>query len=133
MGISVTLIRIAPRESEAIDYNTVIFKLTVNGPLDFDTSEEASTIFKTLLAGGAIKLIIDLKLCSIIDSAGIGILLNSAKAIRERNGDMVLIKASDEVNSIVRLTNLQLIIPFFEKEDQAVSYLSYHTRPSDHI
>ena len=125
MPVSVNTIRVYPRKSETIDYSSLIFRLGINQPINFETSEETATIFKTLIAGGALKLLVDLTECPFIDSSGVGLLINSVKEIRKKNGEIVILKSPSNVDSVIKLTNIDRIINTYENEDDAVEYLSF--------
>lgn len=125
MSVSVNTIRIHPRKSETIDYSALIFRLGINQPINFETSEETAIIFKTVIAGGALKLLVDLTECPFIDSSGVGLLVNSVKEIRKRKGEIAILKSPSNVDSVIRLTNIDRIINTYANEKDAVEYLSF--------
>jgi len=121
MRINFEVIRISPIQSEHVDYKTLIFKLDVGEKINIDNSKDLSVFLKTIIDGGVLKVIIDLKELEYIDSSGIGVLINSTKLIRTNSGDIVLSSVPPEIKNIFRTINLQNFIKLYNFEAEAIN------------
>ncbi len=107
MNIQFDIIKISPVTLDKIDYTTTVFKLTLPQKVDIDNSNDLWIYLKTLVAGGAQKIYIDLRNVGYIDSSGIGVFINTAKLIRKHKGDIVMSNVSDEIKSIFKVIKLE--------------------------
>ncbi|MFW6308849.1 MAG: STAS domain-containing protein [bacterium] len=73
--------------------------------------------------GNIDRLIVDLKLVTYLDSAGIGFLLSLFKYISERQGKLVLSNINGKVKRIIELTKLDDVIEVYEDTEQALEDL----------
>lgn len=120
MNVQFDIIKISPVALDKIDYTTTVFKLTLSQKIDIDNSNDLWIYLKTLIAGGAQKIYIDLGKVSYIDSSGIGVLINTAKLIRKHKGDIVMSNVSDEIKSIFKVIKLEDFIRIYNTEVEAV-------------
>ena len=125
MKIIFEMIDIAQVQNDNADYNTLIFKIELGKTIDLDNTKHIRVFFDTLINGGARKILIDMKAMEYIDSAGIGILINTAKLIRSKGGDIVLTSVSSEIKNIFNIINLQDFIKIFNLEVEAVEFFRY--------
>ena len=125
MNINVEIIRFAPRQQDSVDYQTTLFKIDLNRKLDLETANDYWIFFKTMIDGGGLKIIVDMKNLDYIDSSGIGILINSAKLLRKSRGDIVLINVSAGIKDILKIVNLQDFIKIFNLEAEALNFFRY--------
>jgi Ca-activated chloride channel homolog len=120
MNIQFDIIKISPVTLDKIDYTTTVFKLTLPQKIDIDNSDDIWIYLKTLVAGGAQKIYIDLSKVSYIDSSGIGVFINTAKLIRKHKGDIVMSNVSDEIKNIFKVIRLEDFITICNNEVEAV-------------
>ncbi len=125
MNIAIELLRISTVSTERIDYHTIIFKAGLPKRVDIDNSKDLWAFLKTLVAGGALKIYIDLSGVEYIDSSGIGVLINTAKLMRKQNGDIVLANATDPVRDIFKVINLENFIKICGSEVEALKQFQY--------
>ena len=73
-----------------------------------------------LVERGRVKLVLDLSAVDYIDSAGIGMIVGKLKTVRERNGDMKLLKLNARGIRVFGITKLVFVFETFDNEEQAV-------------
>jgi len=128
MNINLEIIKIAPRTSDSqIDYNTLIFRLELRKKIDLETSKDLWVFLKALIDGGALKIMVDFRNVDYIDSAGIGVLINAAKLVRNNKGDIALANVSNDVKSIFKIINLQNFIKTYNSDVEAENSFRYIT------
>jgi anti-anti-sigma factor len=125
MSINFEIIKVTSRSTEAMDYNTLIFRVDMGKKVDLENSNDLWIFFKTLADGGAKKFIVDMKNLEYIDSSGIGVIINTAKLIRPKKGDIVLINVSQSIRDIFKVINLQEFIKTFNLEAEALNFFRY--------
>ena len=124
--MDIEIINMSKIHIEPTDLNTVAIKVGAAGILD--TAEGSGAILTLMIAvirGGLLRVIIDLDSLQTIDSRGIGTLINAAKMIREKRGDLVLIRVPGHIDAIFQPVSLHRFIKFFATEQEAVNYLKY--------
>jgi len=121
MKITAEIENISPRVDDTIDFNTLIFRIEAGKRINMDNSNELWIFLKTLIEGGAKKMLLDLGKTEFIDSSGIGVLINSAKLLRQKKGDIVLSGASSEIRDIFKIINLQDFIRLYKTDVEALN------------
>jgi len=125
MSIQFEIIKVSSRSTESVDYSTVIFRVDMGKKVDIENSNDLWIFFKTLADGGAKKFIVDMKNLEYIDSSGIGVIINTAKLIRPKKGDVAIINVSQSIRDIFKVINLQEFIKVFNLEAEALNYFRY--------
>ncbi len=125
MNINCEVISISSVNKKDIDYSTVIFKVDFPGKMDIETSNDFWVLFHTLVGGGARKIVVNMGEVEYIDSAGIGILINTAKMLRKEEGDLVISNVKEGVKVVLDVINLEKFIKFFNTEVEAVNHFRY--------
>jgi anti-sigma B factor antagonist len=69
---------------------------------------------------GRVKLVLDLKDVSRLDSAGIGMLVAKYLTVKKRGGTMCLLHLTDRTRRPLHITKLDSVFDIFEDEDDAV-------------
>jgi anti-sigma B factor antagonist len=100
--------------------NAVVLDLNgkLTGGPDADTFRE---VFKSLVDQGKKNIIVNLEKVSWINSTGLGILISGYTSVRRGGGDLVIMHASDRIESILYVTKLNLLFKSYESEDEAVA------------
>jgi anti-sigma B factor antagonist len=103
--------------------NVVILDLNgkLTGGPDADTFRE---VFKSLIDQGKKNVIVNLEKVSWINSTGLGILISNYTSVRNAGGDLVVMHASDRIESILYVTKLNLLFKSFEEEEEALKAFS---------
>jgi anti-sigma B factor antagonist len=103
--------------------NAVILDLNgkLTGGPDADTFRE---VFKSLVDQGKKNVIVNLEKVSWINSTGLGILISGYTSVRRGGGDLVVMHASDRIESILYVTKLNLLFKSYEAEEEALKAFS---------
>lgn len=125
MNINCEVINISTVNKKDIDYSTVIFKVDFPGKMDLEISNDFWVLFNTLVNGGAQKIVVDMRNVEYIDSAGIGILINTAKMLRKDKGDLVISNVTEGVKVVLDVINLEKFIKFFNTDIEAINHFRY--------
>ena len=72
------------------------------------------------LDGGALKMLINLKDVTTIDSSGVGELVSAFTTATNRGGKLKLLNLPAKVNDILQITQLITVFEVFENEDEAI-------------
>lgn len=100
--------------------NAVILDLNgkLTGGPDADTFRE---VFKSLIDQGKKNIIVNLEKVSWINSTGLGILISGYTSVRRGGGDLVIMHASDRIESILYVTKLNLLFKAYDGESEALA------------
>jgi anti-sigma B factor antagonist len=106
--------------------NAVILDLSgkLTGGPDAETFRE---VFKSLIDQGKKNIIVNLEKVSWINSTGLGILISGYTSVRRGGGDLVIMHASDRIESILYVTKLNLLFKSYETEETALASFAEKT------
>ena len=79
-----------------------------------------------LLGGGQKEILLNLAEVAFIDSAGIGELVCAFTSVRNRGGDLKLLKLTRRVHDVLQITKLYTV--FDISDDEAAAINSFQTR-----
>lgn len=127
MEIHIEVIKISQLSTERTDYSTLIFRVVLPQKVDIEISKDLWIYFCTLVNGGALKILVDLKKLDYIDSAGIGVLINTAKMIRLKKGDIMIANVSESIWDIFKVINLEKFIKTYNSDVEAINSFRYVT------
>ncbi len=102
----------------------VVRVVRLSGPLDAVASGDVRKQLSELVREGFSRLVIDLEDVSRIDSTGLGALVTTLKAARDRGGELVLASLSPAVRTVVELTRLHRVFDIYDDAEAAASELS---------
>lgn len=125
MDIAFEIIKISPRIEENIDYSTLVFKINLIKNVNSDNSNDYWIMLRTLIEGGAQKILIDFKNTEYIDSSGIGVLIKAAKLIKANKGEIAISNVSNELKEIFKVINLHNLINIYNTDVEAVNSFRY--------
>jgi anti-anti-sigma factor len=125
MIVNLEIIKISSLASEIINYDTLIFKVTIPKKLEMENSSMLWVLLKTIIEGGVKKILINMKDVEYIDSSGIGTLINAVKLTRKKNVDIVLSNVSVEIKKIFNVVSLQDFITLFPSEVEAINHFRF--------
>ena len=94
--------------------------LTINGRLDAVTSATAEATINVAIEAGASHLILNLAGLDYVSSAGLRILLVTAKKLSRQNGKIVLCGLQDTVKEVFTISGFLSIFPVSANETEAV-------------
>lgn len=121
----IDVINLSKVTTESSEFHNIAVKISAAKVFDADGAGSLMVLLMALIKGGILKINIDMQGLEFVDSRGIGTLINAAKLIRERHGDIVLSQVPEHVDKIFRPVNLQRFIKIFATEQEALNYLKY--------
>jgi anti-sigma B factor antagonist len=105
-------------EKTGVGDNISVIK--VGGYIDTTTSSELEHALDTLLKEDSYNIIIDLGNVDYVSSAGWGIFISEIKGIREKGGDLKLVRMIPEVYEVFELLEFHYILKAFDTLEEAV-------------
>ena len=80
--------------------------LRIDGEIDAYAAPQLRERVIDLAGNGIVHIIADLRGAGFLDSAGLGALVGSLKALRARGGSLTLVASTDRVLQVLRITGL---------------------------
>jgi anti-sigma B factor antagonist len=96
--------------------------VSVDGSLDSGTAPGAQEKLLPLVVPGCLLVLI-MEKCTMISSAGLRLLLMTAKQIVKVRGRAVLAGLSEEIQDVMQMTGFDNIFPSYETVPEAIAYL----------
>jgi anti-sigma B factor antagonist len=90
------------------------------GNLDTNTAPEAQDHFDGLAAGGVSKILVDFEDLDYISSAGLRVLLATAKKLRGAGGNLRLCSLNETVGEVFEISGFSTIFAVFPSEAEAL-------------
>jgi anti-sigma B factor antagonist len=84
-----------------------------------NAAELRSAVAEALEAGGAL-VVVDLSRCEFMDSSGLGALVGALKAARQSGGDLRIAAPTEQVVTVLELTNLNRVLRPHESVEAAL-------------
>ncbi len=113
------------QQDDPIHYDNFVVRVMAADVLDMDNAGELQIFLRTLIAGGMIKIAVDMTGLDFIDSSGIGVLIDAAKLLRQRKGDIVLLGMPERVQVIVQPVKLNRFIKNFDTVDEVKNFFRH--------
>ena len=101
--------------------NTTIVKVT--GKMDAVSSPEFENKLLELMGEGEKDFVIDLAELDYISSAGLRVILATAKRLKEKEGKILLASLKDMVKEVFEISGFSAIIPIYESVDSALNHV----------
>ena len=99
------------------------FVIAAGGELDLYTSERLRDKLADVLESGGRRILVDLTGVAFMDSTGLGVLVDAAKALRSSGGQMVLVADDPRVTRVIEITGLQRVFRIERSLPEAVQKL----------
>jgi anti-sigma B factor antagonist len=109
--------RMEIQESNAEGIHTII----VSGRIDAVTSKDLDGVLKKSLEECNIKIVVSLAGSEYISSAGLRVLLDALKKLRQRDGDLKLASLQPMVREVFEITGFTKLFYIYQSEAEAVS------------
>ena len=90
----------------------------VAGKLDSNTSPEANITIGAVIKTGT-KLVLDMRSCEYVSSAGLRVLLTTAKLLTRMSGKGAIAGLSQDIRDVMEMTGFGNIFPHFTDVDAA--------------
>ena len=81
-------------------------------------------IFRTMVKGGARKIIIDMKNLDFVDSIGISVLINASKLVKSVKGSLVITNISENVEVMLKPLDITRFFFVMDNNSEARTFLS---------
>jgi len=112
------------KQSNALKIDTVtrdgIELITIEGFLDAHTAPILEKHIETLVNSNRIRIIIDFSALEYISSAGLGVFMSHIEEIRNKGGDIKMIKMTDKVYSVFDLLGFPMLFNLEKNEEEAI-------------
>ena len=95
--------------------------LAFEGNLDTNTSPDAESIINELIDGGAEKLLVNFEQLNFISSAGLRVLLATAKKLKFSGGLLRICGLNSTVHEVFDISGFIRILKVLGTEDEALS------------
>lgn len=102
------------------DINDVTL-VCVEGKVDTNTSPQLEQTLSDLVAAGKINLLADFTELSFISSAGLRVLLATAKKTKAQSGELKVCGMNPTVKEVFDISGFSTILPVFETREQALA------------
>jgi anti-anti-sigma factor len=99
-----------------------ITKVVLDGSLDI-AGANAIDLKMNVIAGAKNSVLVDLQQVSFIGSMGLRALVAPARAILSRKGKIVIYRPTELVESVLKTSGIDTMIPIFHDYDAAVAAL----------
>jgi anti-anti-sigma factor len=96
--------------------------ISLSGRLDSSSTTDVEQRITPLLKEKA-KLLFDFSRCEYISSAGLRLLLLTAKSLTREQGKGVLVCLNDEIQEVMDMTGFNNLFPVVETKKEAIAYL----------
>ena len=94
--------------------------IKITGSLDGNTVNDAQQQIMPLVSSKDLALVLDLKDCGYISSAGLRLLLMAAKQLSTQNGILVLSGLSSEIKDVMEMTGFNSFFKTFDTVAAAI-------------
>lgn len=92
----------------------------VEGKLDSNTAKDAETNLNDLLSQEAKKILVDFEKLDYTSSAGLRVLLSTAKQLKAVGGELRLCSLNETVQEIFDMSGFSSILSVFASETEAI-------------
>ncbi len=94
--------------------------VSLKGRLNVTTTAELEQVFTKLLEEKQTKVLVECRELEYISSAGLRVLLTSAKQFKKISGEIALAGLSQNVKQVFEISGFTSIFPIYTTQDEAV-------------
>lgn len=98
--------------------------IDLNGEVDAYTSARFREVMIDLIDDGGANMVISMEKVEYIDSSGLGALVGGLKRASEKNGKIMIVCNSPQVQKVFQITGLERVFPLFDAEIDAVNAIA---------
>jgi anti-sigma B factor antagonist len=106
------------RKVESIVVMDLAGKLTIGEPV-----MQLRDVLRVQVAQGESKFIVNLGEVSYVDSSGLGELVSSYTTVRNKGGDVKLLKLTAKIKDLLQMTKLLTVFDVYDDEAKAIASL----------
>ncbi|MFC1668791.1 STAS domain-containing protein [Spirochaetota bacterium] len=125
MDVHCDIIKINPLADDSLNFNHIIFRICLKKGVDGSNINYIIHFINTLINGGALKIIVDMKEMEYIDSSGIGAFIKTAKIIRANKGEIAFLDVPSQIKDIFKIVKLQNFIKILHSETEVLNFFSF--------
>ena len=92
----------------------------LEGNLDTNTAPDAQAHFETLADGGQVRIVVDFGPLNYISSAGLRVLLATAKKLKGMGGQLRMFGLNDTVQEVFEISGFSTMFSVFATEAEAL-------------
>lgn len=92
----------------------------IEGNLDTNTSPDAQIFIDELINLGAIKIVVNFEQTHFVSSAGLRVVLATAKLLKKNGGDLQLCNLSHMVRDVFEISGFTTILNVCNSEQEAI-------------
>ena len=112
---------ISVRELEDLDVTVI----EPGNRLTMDNASELLKIVQALPSSVVPAIVVSMKATTVVDSSGVGALVNAKKHVQKVNGRLVLADLRPEIARMFKLMNLHEVFAMYETEELALREMSF--------
>ena len=101
-----------------------VYIVMPNGRLDTNTSPEAESLIINALDSGETKVVIDFSKTEFISSAGLRVILKTAKVLKPKNGALALCNANEQIQEVLDISGFLGMINAVDSLDDAIAVVN---------
>lgn len=105
-------------ERQDVDGVTIV---RLNGNLNTQSALEVKRVFSELMAEERYEVVVDLEKVAQINYAGVGILLERLRRLRQNNGNLKLARVGRYLQAVFRMVGAARIFETFDSDSAAVA------------
>ncbi len=98
--------------------------IALGGNLTFASYRALKQVFERLHGSNECRVVLDLKDCTYMDSAGLGLIASFVASFRQRNGDIRLLHVAPALRETLNITRLIKFFKLYTMLDDAVKSFS---------
>jgi anti-sigma B factor antagonist len=95
--------------------------LSLSGRFNMVTAQPFRNEIAALVENGSIRVVVDLGGVTSFDSSALGALIGGLKTTRQAGGDLRLCSPTEQVNLVLRLTNMERVLICYDSAEKAFS------------
>lgn len=101
-----------------------VVEIRIGGSLDWSNFAKVETAIEDQFKKGVYKLVINLKACKYISSAGFGCFISSLDTAMKQQGDIVFAATPPEIQDVFNILGLARILRFAPDTSAAVAHFT---------
>ena len=106
---------------EAAELAPGVYELRIDRSLDWSNFAKVETAIESIFSKNVYKIVVNLKHCKYISSAGFGCFISSLDTAMKNNGDLVFTSTPPEIQDVFNILGLSKILRFAENSNAAVA------------
>ncbi len=101
------------------DHGNGVAVISIAGRLNMVTAVRFREVVADAVAEGSTRVAVDLSSVTFLDSSGLGALISGLKTARQSGGDLRLVAPTEQVQLVLKLTNMDRVLAEYADIDAA--------------